>query len=1518
MNEREIFANAAQKPTPAECAAYLDEACGSDLSLRQRIESLLREQADLGSFLESPAIAPALVATVEKQIDERPGTMIGPYKLLEQIGEGGFGVVFMAEQQQPVRRKVALKVLKPGMDTRQVVARFEAERQALALMDHPNIAKVLDAGQTASGRPYFVMDLVKGIPITDYCDQSQLAPRERLELFAHVCQAIQHAHQKGIIHRDIKPSNVLVTLHDGAALVKVIDFGVAKALGQQLTDKTLFTGFAQMIGTPLYMSPEQAALSNVDVDTRSDIYSLGVLLYELLTGTTPFDKERLKSAAFDEIRRIIREDEPPKPSTRLSDLGRSGQPNGKSPVGSPGPTTSLASIAALRKTEPRKLSQLIRGELDWIVMKALEKDRNRRYETASGFALDIQRYLADEPVQACPPSASYRIRKFVRRNRGPVLAAALVLVVLLVGIAGTTTGWLQAIFAGKKERLALIEAEDNLQTAREAVDRMYTRAAEQMRDKPQLEQIRRALLEDALRFYRGFLKKKSNDFAIRYELALAQGRVGEIYGFLGDLNASLENHRAATAALAALAPQFANDVKYRDELARAHFHTANALLWLLRIDEGAASMEEAIVLWEALTNEFPDKPSYLEDLARANIGLGLAWKRIYSRKGDHYIDRAYELTARLRQRFQHHEISAGFKSDLASFNSWRYEWLPHDAATLVQLEHECRDGLATAEAEMAKHPDAPAYHEGVAGALVNLDHILAAMNRSEERGPLGQRILEIRLRLATQYPDSPEFQENLAWTHWHSGFALYEANRPDEALEHFRTAIALAGDLTERFPENLRSVMHLCSMIRECPVAQLRDPKRALVLAQRCKELGDAGWDDVAEAQVDAGLYHEALETCEKASRAGQQTVVISYATAVAYWHLGRQAEARELVRQFVQQVGSQPNRYWYGPEYRRRVRETAKLMELEIDDLKAVDSETSLRSGIALYRKLVDERPDDPGLLKELTGRHTELYRLLSAGNRKEEAQGFAEAETACRSAIAAWEKLASREPGNNDYRSGFWNAVGDLSNLLSNSGHFEEAEQTWKEAIEKWPDQAPCRRNRAEYFIRLGLFKEAAAELARAYALEEPDSSAAFYYHALLRLYVGDVAGYQEACWRMLARFEESTNGYSQHELANVLAFAPDPVVEPSRAIACAERAIADHKTMWRVLYLGLAHYRAGHFERAKAALDEALAMDANWWPQLAHSALALAEQRLGNKERASTELGKAQNARDGRLGARLAESVGQGSAGWWEQLYGEMLYHEAWTLIHGAPPPDDPRPMVLRGRGLQAIGRIDEARAAFAEAFALAPDDLMIRIQALPDINRTDDFARGLAELRAFLKDHPAQPQASRLALARAHVRWGAAQSNAGPLDEAPFDRALEVAPIWEAWSGRAFVRFHRQQWEEAVADFSKAIELAPEVHTNWWHRGHCYLNLAQWDKAAANFGKVVEEWPEGGEGWYWRAVALANLNQPDKALADLRQAIHKGFAGVELMKNDSRLDPLRVREDFGELLREFEQKAKEEGK
>jgi WD40 repeat protein/serine/threonine protein kinase len=470
MSERDLFIAALQKDDPAERAAFLDQACGGDAALRQRIEVLLHAHAGAADFLGQPAVEVGATSAEipgryldpshTPQSREAPGSRIGPYKLLQLLGEGGMGTVYMAEQEEPVKRRVALKIIKAGMDCARVIARFEAERQALAMMDHPNIAKVLDADTTESGRPYFVMELVKGIPITKFCDQEHLTPNERLDLFIPVCNAVQHAHQKGIIHRDLKPSNVLIALYDGKPVPKVIDFGVAKATAQKLTERTMFTEVGQIVGTLEYMAPEQAELNNLDIDTRADIYSLGVLLYELLTGSPPFTGKQLRSVAFMEMLRMIRESDPPKPSTKLSS------------------SEELPSIAANRKLEPAKLTRLVRGDLDWIVMKCLEKDRGRRYETANGLAMDVQRHLAQEPVHACPPTTLYCVRKFVRRNQKAVLTAMAVAVALiLVAVVAT---W-QAIRATRAEANA-VSAEGQAKDERDRAINAEAEAKEQ-RDK---------------------------------------------------------------------------------------------------------------------------------------------------------------------------------------------------------------------------------------------------------------------------------------------------------------------------------------------------------------------------------------------------------------------------------------------------------------------------------------------------------------------------------------------------------------------------------------------------------------------------------------------------------------------------------------------------------------------------------------------------------------------------------------------------------------------------------------------------------------------------------------------------------------------------------------------------------------------------------------------------------------------------------------------------------------------------
>jgi eukaryotic-like serine/threonine-protein kinase len=556
---------------------------------------------------------------------ERVGSTVGRYKLLERIGEGGFGVVYMAEQLTPVRRKVAIKVVKPGYDTRQVIARFEAERQALALMDHENIAKVLDAGATDSGRPYFVMELVHGVPITEYCDNNELPSRERLELFVKVCRAVQHAHTKGIIHRDIKPTNVLVTLHEGVAVPKVIDFGVAKATGQQLTEKTLFTNFAQMVGTPLYMSPEQAEMSSVDVDTRSDVYSLGVLLYELLTGTTPLDKERLKRSAFDEIRRIIREEEPARPSTRISTL-----------------RDQAKTISARRKSDPANLGRLLRGELDWIVMKALDKDRSRRFETANGLAMDVQRYLNDETVQAYPPSAAYRFKKFARRNKGTLVASAAVAATLLLGIAISTWQAVRATRYAQAETKALALAQANERAANENAAKAE---AARLRAEKSFYEVRTAfkevlgdavagdgkwmavplparkvLAEDAMRFYLKFVRENDPEPAARFETASSLRAIALMQERVGETELAEKTYRQSIDSFKQLLVASPKERRYRQQLALGNRLLANLLLKRDRDQEAAEPYRAAAKLNEELLDE-QYNPDQLFELACCYSGL---------------------------------------------------------------------------------------------------------------------------------------------------------------------------------------------------------------------------------------------------------------------------------------------------------------------------------------------------------------------------------------------------------------------------------------------------------------------------------------------------------------------------------------------------------------------------------------------------------------------------------------------------------------------------------------------------------------------------------------------------------------------------------------------------------------------------------------------------------------------------------------------------------------------------------
>ncbi|GAB5406997.1 MAG: hypothetical protein Aurels2KO_52280 [Aureliella sp.] len=581
MNDESVFLDALQVSSDKR-SQFVVDACGSDDAMRQRVLGLLAAHENPKSFLTRPADVVTAYAEQEVASAVKPGDTIGVYTVREPLGEGGMGSVFAAEQEQPVRRKVALKIIKPGMDTKQVIARFGAERQTLALMDHPNIAKVIDAGSTPEGRPFFVMELIRGIPITEYCDQAKMTTRDRLELFTTVCAAVEHAHQKGIIHRDLKPSNVLITEIDGRPVAKVIDFGVAKATHGQVADQTLYSNFAQAIGTPLYMSPEQTSLSGVDVDTRSDVYSLGVMFYELISGTTPFDREELKQVGHEEMCRMIREVDPPRPSARLSTLEMS----------------DSSTVSENRSVDPRKLKQSVEGELDWIAMKALDKDRARRYASATAVAADIHRYLDDEPVEACPPSTSYRLRKFTRRNRGVLSTLLLLAAAMAIGLIASVTQAVRATYAEGLAEARLLEVDEqrqhaqaNFALAMQAMDEVYINSigVEKLLRDPEagsggpqaagLSDVERELLQRGLEFYDRFADQNRENPDAAFATAGAFYRVAL-------LQVGLQQNDKAEDALAKAIERFEGLVKqspeqseYHLELGKAYFTRAKLSPW---------------------------------------------------------------------------------------------------------------------------------------------------------------------------------------------------------------------------------------------------------------------------------------------------------------------------------------------------------------------------------------------------------------------------------------------------------------------------------------------------------------------------------------------------------------------------------------------------------------------------------------------------------------------------------------------------------------------------------------------------------------------------------------------------------------------------------------------------------------------------------------------------------------------------------------------------------------------------
>jgi len=788
-----IFHAARDIPDPDRRREFVREACGGDEARIAHVEALLAAADGPDSLLDRPA-ADITDATSDQPTTESSGRVIGPYKLIEPIGEGGMGSVWMAQQTEPVKRLVAVKLIKAGMDSRQVIARFEAERQALALMDHPNIARVLDGGTSSDGRPFFVMDLVKGVPITRYCDEHHLTPRQRLELFIPICQAVQHAHQKGIIHRDLKPSNVLVALYHGKPAPKIIDFGIAKAAGQQLTDKTLVTGFGAIVGTLEYMSPEQAEVNQLDIDTRSDIYSLGVLLYELLAGSPPFSRKELEKAGMLEMLRVIREQEPTKPSTKLSTAD------------------GLPTLAANRGTEPARLTRLVRGELDWIVMKALEKDRGRRYETANGFAMDVQRFLAGEPVLAAPATTVYRLRKFVNRHKGPVAAAGLVLLTLVAGIMGTTWGLMRAEHEQQKavqerdaKNLAL-QAEqqaraDETKARQQAFAALRSMTAEVVERKFEqgtvLTDDDRVFLRGVIAQFDAFAAIKENNADSREARAYGRYRVGAMHDRLGELKEAEQDFDQAVSIYQQLAADIPSRPEFRQALGRGHNNRGALLAKTGRLKEAEHDFELALNIQKQLATDFPTRPEFRQDVASSHNNRG----------------KLLQDTGRLKEAEQHYDQALlGYQELTADFSS-RPEFRLELAACHLnrgrllsgtgrpkEAENDYDEAVSIFKHLAADFPSRPEYRQALAKSHNNRGALRRVTGRPKEAERDYDQSLTIRKQLVAEFPLRPEFRQDLATSHNNRGNLLNDTGRIKEAEQDYDQAVSIQKQLAADFP----------------------------------------------------------------------------------------------------------------------------------------------------------------------------------------------------------------------------------------------------------------------------------------------------------------------------------------------------------------------------------------------------------------------------------------------------------------------------------------------------------------------------------------------------------------------------------------------------------------------------------------------------------------------------------------------------------------------------------------------
>jgi eukaryotic-like serine/threonine-protein kinase len=1027
-----IFTESLARESEAERSKYLDDACQGDPQVRGRVEKLLRAHSDAGNFLGGPS--PVVAATIDFSSNaELPGSQIGPYRLLEQIGEGGMGVVYHASQREPIHRKVALKIIKPGMDTHEVVKRFEAERQALAMMDHPNIAKVFDGGVTDTGRPYFAMELVRGKPITDYCDREQLSTRERLTLLVAVCQGVQHAHQKGIIHRDIKPSNILIKVYDVRPVPVVIDFGIAKAMGQQLSEHSLHTAFDQMVGTPLYMSPEQAGQSGVDVDTRSDIYSLGVLLYELLTGCTPFEKDALRKSGVDEMRRIICEVDPPRPSARVSTLQ----------------AADLSTVCDRRHTDPRKLSSQLRGELDWIVMKTLEKDRDRRYATANDLAADIERYLHDEPVQACPPSAAYRFTKFARRNRTALITSGLVALALIVGTGVSIWQAIRATHAelaaiaerDEKERAeqrtaqALQTAEERLQFGRQAVDDMYTQFAEKwLAQRAELTAVQKQFLEKALAFYQRLATEESDDSTVRFETAKAQQRMGAIQSRLGQHSEAEASLYRACELLQQLVREKPDDPQYRDWLAQTQSKLGPLLALIGRTPEAERELRSALETHQTLAAQFPGEAKYQMDLAHSHERLG----------------------------------------DLLE-----------PAGRSREAEAAYRQSIALCASLLANSPDDRDRRSNLAGAQLGLARVVDA-DKPAEAEALLRAAIDAYTTLVADDPKNVDYRFALAASHNNLGNRLEQLGLPLESEASFRQAQSMYQELAAEVPKEPLALLQVAT--------NLDNLARCLEAAGKGAEAEQFGRQSREIADKLAADYPEVPAY---QFRAFNQTMIL----ASNLIKQGKLEEARGALEPIIPTLRGALKSRPDDAEYHRGL--SWALHELGVAEFKSGqldEAATHLRSALEIDELIVAETPT------ALTGWESLRSTAYNLALVQSDKGRLPEAEVSLRRALEASERLVTDAPGVPQHRMKLAEISDGLGVLCHGAKKLPEAQQAGRRAVEiqralaaDGPDDVEVRTWAGAYLSNLADTLMDAGQLAEARQLLE---QAVVHQRAALKL--------------------------------------------------------------------------------------------------------------------------------------------------------------------------------------------------------------------------------------------------------------------------------------------------------------------------------------------------------------------------------------------------------------------------------